>query len=104
VNLNGADINLQGIENSPYRGCGFSVTKELMKDKCYFTAEASNPFSRYRNNTGTTNAPGFYQERTNQRYLRSFGASLNYRFGGLKSSLKKSKKGIASDDNGISPY
>lgn len=104
VNLNGADINLQGIENSPYRGCGFSVTKELIKDRCYFTAEASNPFSRYRNNTGTTNAPAFYQERTNQRYLRSFSASLNYRFGGLKSSLKKSKKGIASDDNGISPY
>ncbi|WP_165500459.1 outer membrane beta-barrel family protein [Pedobacter psychroterrae] len=104
VNLNGADINLQGIENSPYRGCGFSVTKELMKDKCYFTAEASNPFSKYRNNTGTTSAPTFYQERTNQRYLRSFSASLNYRFGGLKSSLKKSKKGISNDDNGISPY
>ena len=104
VNLNGADINLQGIENSPYRGCGFNVTKELIKDKCYFTAEANNPFSRYRNNTGTTNGPSFYQERTNQRYLRSFGASLNYRFGGLKSTLKKSKKGITNDDNGISPY
>ncbi|MES2456139.1 MAG: outer membrane beta-barrel family protein [Bacteroidota bacterium] len=104
VNLNGADINLQGIENSPYRGCGFSATKELIKDQCYFTVDASNPFSKYRNNTSTTNAPGVYQERTNQRYLRSFGASLNYRFGGLKSSLKKSKKGIASDDNGISPF
>jgi ferric enterobactin receptor len=104
VNLNGADINLQGIENSPYRGCGFSVTKELVKDRCYLSAEASNPFSKYRNNTGTTNAPAFYQERTNQRYLRSFSASLYYRFGGLTSNLKKSKKGIANNDNGISPY
>lgn len=104
LNLNGADINLQGIENSPYRGCGFSVTKELIKDKCYFTAEASNPFSRYRNNTSTTNGTTFYQERTNQRYLRSFGATLNYRFGGLNSSLKKTKKGIIKDDDGILPY
>jgi len=104
VNLNGADINLQGIENSPYRGCTFSVTKELMNNKCYFTVEANNPFSKYRNNTNTTNASTFYQERTNQRYIRSFSASLSYRFGGLKSSLKKSKKGIANDDNGISPY
>ncbi|MHA4894019.1 outer membrane beta-barrel protein [Pedobacter sp. PWIIR3] len=104
VNLNGADINLQGIENSPFRGCGFSLTKELAKNKCYFTAEASSPFSKYRNNTGTTNALNFHQERNNQRYARSFSASLNYRFGGLKSSLKKNKKGIANDDNGISPY
>ncbi|MES2515889.1 MAG: outer membrane beta-barrel protein [Bacteroidota bacterium] len=104
VNLNGADINLQGIENSPFRGCGFNVTKELIKDRCYFTAEASNPFSKYRNNTSTTNASTFYQEKTNQRYLRSFSASLNYRFGGLTSTLKKSKKGISNDDNGISPY
>ena len=104
VNLNGADINLQGIENSPYRGCTFSVMKELMNDKCYFTVEANNPFSKYRNNTNTTNDLTFYQERTNQRYIRNFSASLSYRFGGLKSSLKKSKKGIANDDNGISPY
>ncbi|MEJ7559906.1 MAG: outer membrane beta-barrel protein [Pedobacter sp.] len=104
VNLNGADINLQGIENSSYRGCGFNLTKELIKDRCYFTAEASNPFAKYRNNTGTTNASTFYQERTNQRYLRSFSGSLNYRFGGLTSTLKKSKKGIINDDNGISPY
>ncbi len=104
VNLNGADINLQGIENSPYRGCTFSITKELMSDKCYFTVEANNPFSKYRNNTNTTKAPDFYQERTNQRYIRSFSVSLSYRFGGLKSSLKKSKKGIANDDNGITPY
>lgn len=104
VNLNGADINLQGIENSSYRGCGFSVTKELIKNTCYFSAEASNPFSKYRNNTNTTNATTFYQEINNQRYLRSFSASLNYRFGGLKSNLRKSKKEIANDDNGISPY
>jgi ferric enterobactin receptor len=104
INLNGADISLQGIENSPYRGCGFSVTKELIKDKCYFTAEASNPFSRYRNNTSTTIDATFYQERNNQRLLRSFAASLSYRLGGLKSSLKKSKKNIVNDDSGIAPY
>jgi outer membrane receptor protein involved in Fe transport len=104
VNLNGADINLQGIENSPYRGFGFSVTKELIKDKCYFTAETSNPFSKYRNNTSTTNGGTFYQKRTNQRYLRTFGVSLNYQFGGLNSILKKTKKGIIKDDDGILPY
>lgn len=104
VNLNGADINLQGIENSAYRGCGFSVTKKFLKDKCYFTAQSSNPFSEYRNNTSKTNSTTFNQEITNQRYLRSFSASLSYRFGGLKSNLMKNKKGIVNDDSGISPY
>ncbi len=104
VNLNGADINLQGIENSAFRGCGFSVTKEVLKNKFYFTAEASNPFSKYFNNTNIVNTTTFYQENTRQRYLRSFSVSLNYRFGGLKSSVKKNQKGIANDDNGISPY
>jgi ferric enterobactin receptor len=104
VNLNGTDINLQGVENSAFRGCGFSVSKELIKNKFYFTAEASNPFSKYFNNTNTVNATTFYQENTRQRYLRSYAISLNYRFGGLKSNLKKNQKGIANDDNGISPY
>jgi ferric enterobactin receptor len=104
VNFNGADINLQGIENSPFRGCGFSISKELIKNKFYFTTEISNPFSKYRNNSNTTNAANFYQERINQRYLRSFSISLNYRFGNLKSTFKKNQKGITNDDDGISPY
>ncbi len=104
VNLNGADINLQGIENSAYRGCGFSITKELSKNQWYFTLEANNPFSKYRNNNSTTNGENFYQERNNQRYLSNFALSLNYHFGALKSNVKKTQKVTLNDDKGISLY
>ena len=101
TNINGSDISLQGISNNPYRGCGFSVSKGYMKDKLTLSAQINNPFSKYRYNTTHTHDPYFSQTTLRQSYLRSVSASLNYRFGELKTGIKKNKKGITTDDNGI---
>jgi ferric enterobactin receptor len=75
-----------------------NVNKEIVKNKLSFAAIVNNPFTKYRNNQSTTTGPGFFQTSTNQNYYRTFNISLNYKFGGLKGSIKKSKQMIKNDD------
>jgi hypothetical protein len=42
--------------------------------------------------------PNFNQENNSQQNFRTMGASLSYRFGKLKESIKKSKRSISNDD------
>lgn len=89
--------NLQGFKNA-YVTSSFSVNKELVKNKLFFSAAINNPFSRYRNEITETTGPGFYQVNNNQLNFRSVNFSLNYNFGRLKSDIKKNRKGINNDD------
>lgn len=99
LNMHGPNLSLQGTSNT-FLGSSFSVNKDIIKDKLSFSAAANNPFSKYRYYIRETNGQNFTQESSDQSYLRSFTTSVNYRFGKLKSSLKKSKKGIINDDTG----
>lgn len=99
MNMNGPNLTLQGTSNS-FIGSSFSVNKDLIKEKLSFSASANNPFAKYRYYISETNGNDFTQESNNQSYLRTYSASLNYRFGKLKSGLKKSKKAIINDDTG----
>jgi hypothetical protein len=76
----------------------FSVQKNLAKDKLTLAASVANALTKYRHNREKTAAPDFIQVADNQLYFRSFGFSLNYRFGKLKESIKKNKRGINNDD------
>ena len=95
--MNGPNLSLQGTSNT-FIGSSFSINKDLIKEKLSFSVSANNPFAKYRYYISETNGLNFKQESNNQSYLRTFSTSLNYRFGKLKSSIKKSKKGIINDD------
>jgi len=97
VNVNGPNLALQGTSNS-YIGSSFSLNKDLIKDKLSFSAAANNPFSKYRTNIRESFGPDFLQTNNNQTFYRSFNTSMNYRFGKLKSAIKKNSRGIRNDD------
>jgi ferric enterobactin receptor len=97
LQLNGRGVNLQGKTNSLVSS-SFSVNKDLIKDKLSITASINNPFRTYRENLSTTSGPDFQQTNFRWDYFRSFTISLNYKFGKLKESIKKNKRGIRNDD------
>jgi outer membrane receptor protein involved in Fe transport len=97
VFLNGPNLSIQGTSN-PYASVSFTVNKDVVKDKLSFSATANNPFSKYRNNIRNSFGPDFTQTNINRAYFRGFTVSLNYRFGRLKETVKKNKRGISNDD------
>lgn len=97
MNYNGPNLSLQGTTNS-FWGSSFSLSKDLFNNKVSFSFAANNVFSKYRNAINFTSGPNFSQESYNQNYQRNFTTSLNYRFGRLKESIKKNKKGINNND------
>jgi ferric enterobactin receptor len=88
---------LQGYSNS-FVSTAFSVNKELIKNKLGFAMRVNNPFTCYRNNITRTFGPDFNQLYTSRDYYRSFGISLNYKFGGLNDGVNKSRMSIENND------
>ncbi len=90
-------IMLQGKGNSNVY-FGLSANKDIIKDKLSFSASTNNPFNKFRNFTNQTAGGNFSQFSSSTSYFRSFGVSMNYRFGKLKEAIKKNKRGINNDD------
>ena len=97
VNVNGPNLALQGTSNS-YIGTSFSVNKDIVKDKFTLSATANNPFRKYRTNIRESFGPNFFQTSNSQAFYRTFNTSLNYKFGKLRSAIKKNSRGIRNDD------
>ena len=97
ANVNGPNLSMQGTSNS-YTGSSFSVDKDFIKDKLTFSLAGNNLFRKYRTDIRESFGPDFFQTNNNLRFYRSFNSSLNYRFGQLKSGIKKSSRGIKNDD------
>lgn len=97
LNFNGPNLSVQGTTNV-FFGSSFSVNKDIIKDKITLSASASNPFSKYRNNIRESFGPDFFQSSNNQTFYRGFNSSLSYKFGKLKSTIKKNSRGIRNDD------
>lgn len=95
--LNGPNLSVQGSSNI-FVNYTFSVSKDLVKDKLSFSASASNLFSKYRTNIRESFGPDFFQTNNNRVFYRGFNTNLNYKFGKLKSSIKKNSRGIRNDD------
>jgi hypothetical protein len=81
-----------------YFGYSASLNKDITKDKLSFSASVNNPFNKYRKNIRESFGPDFLQNNERIDYFRSFSVSLNYKFGKLKESIKKNKRGIKNDD------
>lgn len=97
VNYNGPNLSLQGTSNS-FVFTSFTLNKDFLSNKLTLSFAANNVFNKYRNAINYTNGPNFTQESFNQNLQRGFTTSLNYRFGRLKESIKKNKKGIDNND------
>jgi ferric enterobactin receptor len=87
----------QGKTNA-FTASSFGLSKEIVKNRFGFTANTSNPFTKYRRNNDKTVGPDFTQTNVTQNYYRSFSMSLNYRFGKLKEEIKKNQRKIINDD------
>ncbi len=97
MHLNGPNLSVQGSSNI-FFGSSFSVNKDIIKDKLTFSAATSNPFSKYRNNIRESFGPDFFQTNNNRAFYRGFNTNLSYKFGKLKSGIKKNSRGIRNDD------
>jgi ferric enterobactin receptor len=98
VAINGRNpTGLQGSTNGSVSPSVYG-SKQLIKNKLSLSASISNPFTKYRDAVTDTKGTNFTQIVTNQNYFRTFNFSLNYNFGKLKESIKKTKRGINNDD------
>ncbi len=97
IYMNGPNLSVQGSSNS-YFSSSFSVNKDIIKDKLSFSVATSNPFSKYRTNIRESFGPDFLQTNNNRAFYRGFNTNLSYKFGKLKSAIKKNSRGIRNDD------
>lgn len=59
---------------------------------------ATTPFNKFREFRTTTKGEGFTQKMVVQNPMRSFRLSVTYRFGDLKSSVKRVQRSISNED------
>lgn len=89
--------SFQGTTNA-FATTSFSVNKEYLNGKFVLSAGVNNPFGKYRNNILEVRGPGFEERGVILEYFRSFSFALNYKFGQLQGSVKKSSRNIKNDD------
>lgn len=101
ISLNGGlfsgRIQLQ-TKQSAFYFYSASVMKSFLDKKLDVSLNASNPFSEYLHFNSTTNGVGFTQKSKFSQPMRNFRLSVTYRFGDLKSSIKRVQRGITNDD------
>lgn len=101
VNLNGGYfgswVQLQ-TKQSAYYFTGISVNKSFLDKKLTVRLSCQSPFEKDLKFKSTTTDATFYQKSTNYMPMREVRLSVNYRFGTLKESIKKVRRGISNDD------
>ena len=97
VNYGAPDVMLQGKSNDSYY-IALSGSKDIIKDKLIFSALVANPFQKYRAYRSYNEGVNFTQERIRENPFRRFNLSMNWKFGKLKGSIKKSERSITNDD------
>ena len=92
-------ISLQG-SRSPMYFTDFAVNKSFLNKKLTVSLTCRNPFWKDIKMESTTEDPAFHMVSTNYMRARDFRISVTYRFGTLKSAIKKVTRGIRNDDGG----
>lgn len=85
-------------KSNGFFGNTFNISKELFKSKMDLALSVINPFSKYGVTKENLYGIDFFQQASTRSYYRSFGLSINYRFGKLEEGVKKNKRGIVNDD------
>ena len=91
------NVLLQGKSNANVF-TSISSSKDVLKKKASIFFNINNPYSKYRTFRSDTRGADFYQTNVSQNPYRSFNIGFNYRFGKLKSDIKKNQRGINNDD------
>ncbi len=94
-------ITLQG-SSKDYAYSAISAAKTLLDKKFTITTTLRNPWQKRYAFTQYSSTIQFYQSNTSNDYYRAFNLSLNYKFGGLSSDIKKNKRNINNDDKNSS--
>lgn len=90
-------IQLQTSQSAFYF-YSFNIMKSLMEKNLDISLNIQDVFSKYREMSSTTAGVGFSQKSTYLNPMRNFGLSITYRFGDLKSSMKKVQRTITNED------
>ena len=90
-------VQLQTTQ-SPFYYYSFSLMKSFFDKKLDLTLNAQDVFSKYREMSSTTTGVGFNQESIRMNPVRNVRISVTYRFGDLKTSMKRVQRGIVNED------
>lgn len=90
-------VQLQ-TEQSPFYFYSFNAMKSLINKKLDISLNIQSAFSKYREFSSTTTGAGFTQKSINLNPMRSVNLSITYRFGDLKSSMKRVQRTISNED------
>lgn len=90
-------IQLQTTQ-SPYYFYSFSLMKSFFDKKLDVNLSANNVFGKYIKFKTTTEGEGFTQKSLYNYPARAVRLSITYRFGDLKTSIKKVQRGITNED------
>lgn len=90
-------VQLQ-TDNSVNFHYNFHIMKSLLDKKMDLSLGAQSIFSKYRESTSTTTGDGFMQKSRFLNPMRNVRLSITYRFGDLKTSMKRVQRSISNDD------
>ena len=90
-------VQLQ-TKQTPFYFYSFSMMKSFLDKKLDVSLNVQNLFSKYRKNSTTTTGDGFWQESISNQPMRTLRLSVTYRFGDLKTSMKRVQRGITNED------
>lgn len=91
-------LNIQGRGPS-FNYYGLSFSKGFLSDKLNINISASNMFSNRQKFRSVIDNPGFHTESYNIYQRRYVGLRVSYKFGEMKSQIKKAVRGITNDDS-----
>ena len=77
---------------------GISFNKNFLDKKLTVGLSCNSPFQKNMKWEQTTNGTGFREVNTNYYRQRDFSLRVSYRFGTMKGSIKKVRRGITNDD------
>jgi outer membrane receptor protein involved in Fe transport len=90
-------IMLQG-KSSAFFFTGITLNKDFLKKKLTVSVSAQDPFWKTKKMESTTQDDNFYRNSVSHMIGQSFNISVSYRFGDMKSAIKKVRRGISNDD------
>lgn len=90
-------IGLQS-NGSSYNYHGFSLSKDFLNDNLNIRLSASNPFTNTNTYKNETYANDVYELSESINKVRYFGINVSFKFGEMKSQIKKARRSISNDD------
>ncbi|GHV22719.1 hypothetical protein FACS189428_5200 [Clostridia bacterium] len=91
-------ITLQGESSGNY-AWGVNANKSLLDKKLTLRLYVDNPLGQNLKLSSKQTTPQFHYESDNIQKMRRFGISVSYRFGEMKTQIKKAQRSIQNDDN-----